>query len=478
MNDINIILGSPGCGKTTRLIDILKQELECYNPDKIAFVSFTRKSVQEGRDRAIEMFNYKKNDFPFFRTLHSIAFQQMGFSRHNMISKKDYKIFSKLMGMKFTGFYTEDLKHVDDKYLFLNFLERNNLEIFKLYIDTVDINIYKNIKHNYKRFKDHKNIIDFTDMIESFIEEDQSLPVDIAIIDEAQDLTNLQWKMCEVAFKNCKKVYVAGDDDQCIYAWNGADVDYFLKLNGKRTILKQSYRLQKKILEYAKGITAKIENRIDKDFHAIGDNGNIFFYNDVNEIEINEDESYYFLSRNNCFLEQHENYIKSKHFVYKRKDKLSFDRYEIRAINLFEKMRKTKKLNIEDEMMLNPYLKGIINLNEPWYYNLNFNNDTIGYYKDLVKFKVDLNKCNIEINTAHGTKGGEADNVVLSLDFTRAVSENFNLNPDSELRTLYVACTRSKKNLHLIFKQGKHGYSDFLNMKEMSSCNSLQYNEL
>ena len=77
MNNVKVIYGPPGAGKTTRLMEILKEELKTNAPDKIAFVSFTKKGAYEGRDRAIAEFGYKKEDFPFFRTLHSIAFRAL-----------------------------------------------------------------------------------------------------------------------------------------------------------------------------------------------------------------------------------------------------------------------------------------------------------------------------------------------------------------------------------------------------------------
>ena len=76
MNNAHIIFGAPGCGKTTYLMKILEKELKEHAPDKIAFVSFTKKGTYEGRSRALEKFDYKEGDLPYFRTLHSIAFRE------------------------------------------------------------------------------------------------------------------------------------------------------------------------------------------------------------------------------------------------------------------------------------------------------------------------------------------------------------------------------------------------------------------
>ena len=72
-------------------MEILDSELKENAPDKIAFVSFTKKGAYEGRDRAMEKFGHAANDLPYFRTLHSIAFTAGNFSRYDIISMKDYR---------------------------------------------------------------------------------------------------------------------------------------------------------------------------------------------------------------------------------------------------------------------------------------------------------------------------------------------------------------------------------------------------
>tara|TARA_Y100000289_G_scaffold22741_1_gene22185 strand:- start:464 stop:706 length:243 start_codon:yes stop_codon:yes gene_type:complete len=63
----------------------------------------------------------------------------------------------------------------------------------------------------------------------------------------------------------------------------------------------------------------------------------------------------------------------------------------------------------------------------------------------------------IRISTIHKAKGGEADNVVLFLDSTKACVES--LDQDSEIRTFYVGATRAKQSLHLIEPTTKHGFN-------------------
>ncbi len=467
MHNVHVIFGAPGCGKTTRLMSILEDELTRCSPSEVAFVSFTRKGTYEGAERAKVKFGYKEDDIPYFRTLHSIAFRLGEFSKYDMISKRDFREFSKAMDMKFAGYYTEDFSSNDDRYLFMHYLRRNNADAAEAYAYGMNMTKLREVEHNYVRYKAFARVRDFTDIIEHFIEVDQPLPVKVAIIDEAQDLTTLQWRMCEVAFRRCERVYVAGDDDQAIYEWSGADVSRFLALNEEaatREVLDKSYRLQRRILQTARRVSKMIRHRVDKNFEAVGDQGEVKFYNDMRDVPLVDGESYYLLSRNNWFLSQYRTLLRARAKVYTDKDVPSFDQRHVDAINTYEAARRRGHLNDVDELKLKLFWRTAPTLATPWFSALNFDNDTAAYYKDLIKHKVNLKDRRLMVNTIHGVKGGEADNVVLMMDFTRAVRANMERNPDSELRCLYVACTRAKKALHIVHSASKSGYDEFVRL--------------
>lgn len=459
-----IIFGAPGTGKTTRIEGIIRDEIAAGVPPKrIACVTFTKKGADEILLRACRKFNFNKNDVPFFSTIHSLCFKQLGAKREQMIDREDYRNLSKKLGMSFIGYYTEDLKHQDDLYLFYIQLKANNPEYADKLRDSLDVSMCDWVEKNYMAYKKTVSKIDYTDLLLLYLQQGQPIDVDVAIVDEAQDLTTLQWQVVNKAFTNCQRMAIAGDDDQAIYEWSGADVNYFLNIPfDDKEILQKSYRVPKAIHRYALGVASFISNRVKKVYEPTPEQGAVERLENIEDIEINPNESYYFLSRNNYFLEGVKAFLKSRALLYEDKNGLSISREIVKAINDYTRYQRNENVTQTDKMLFRQYMENIEEHTLPWYHALNkLGDDTITYYRDIIGKKTNLNECRIRVSTIHGVKGGEADNVVLLLDYTKEVSKNILANPDSEYRCYYVAVTRAKKKLYLVNKKGQLGY-DFI----------------
>ena len=91
--------------------------------------------------------------------------------------------------------------------------------------------------------------------------------VDMLIVDEAQDLSPLQIAVVEQWAERCSKVYVAGDDDQAIYQFQGGEPRWLLSLSReteKVDVLRQSFRIPRRVHDIATAIISENRERVEK----------------------------------------------------------------------------------------------------------------------------------------------------------------------------------------------------------------------
>ena len=168
----------------------------------IDYFAFTRKAATEARDRAVQKFPHldAKVDFPWFRTLHSLAYYCLGVGNPDMMSATDYATFAKEAGL------TVSITHEGDEFIVKAdnaILDEINLarirnEDLRSYYNRSDMAIewfhFEFVERVYRRFKATNMLMDFTDLLERMTEQPDRLPeLDVLIIDEAQDLSLLQW---------------------------------------------------------------------------------------------------------------------------------------------------------------------------------------------------------------------------------------------------------------------------------------------
>ena len=94
------VLGPPGTGKTTTLLNYVEKEMESSSIDKIGYFSFTWKAANEARDRAIEKFDLDKKSFKWFSTLHSCGYHSIDQEGRTVMGKPQFKSFAEKIGLK------------------------------------------------------------------------------------------------------------------------------------------------------------------------------------------------------------------------------------------------------------------------------------------------------------------------------------------------------------------------------------------
>ena len=105
----------------------------------------------------------------------------------------------------------------------------------------------KHISINLEAYKKNNQIIDFNDMIKRVVESDKIPNFKAVFIDEAQDLSPLQWKLYDKLKEKAEHIYLAGDDDQAIFAWAGADVNRFINEPAQEKTLRYSRRVSQAV---------------------------------------------------------------------------------------------------------------------------------------------------------------------------------------------------------------------------------------
>ena len=127
-------------------------------------------------------------------------------------------------------------------------------------------------------------MVDFPDMIEKFLSGGDTPKLRVMFVDEAQDLSLIQWKLVRRIEESATDSFIAGDDDQGIYKWNGAHVNTFINLEGERTVLDQSQRVPQKPFALANRLIKRVTNRVEKEWLPKEEEGSVQRCNTLHDV--------------------------------------------------------------------------------------------------------------------------------------------------------------------------------------------------
>jgi DNA helicase-2/ATP-dependent DNA helicase PcrA len=486
---VNKVFGPPGSGKTTYLLNVVEKELdEGVVPQKIGYFAFTRKAATEAKERAIAKFPELNSDldFPWFRTLHSLAYHCLGVTTKDMMKPEDYKEFAQEARIDI------GIQHGDGEFMvnadnpILNEINiaRIRGEDLRVHYNksAMDIEWYhfEYVERAYRHFKETRGLIDFTDLLERIAEQPNRLPeLDVLIVDEAQDLSRLQWNIVQALVGKSKRSYVAGDDDQAVYNWAGADVNSFLDFQGDIMVLEKSWRVPSKVHELANMVVNRIRNRQPKRWESRDFEGEVQFYNQFEMVDITQG-SWMILACTNYMLNNMHDWIKSQGLLYERHGHRSIPEAVLSAVVAWERLRKGDMINAHQVQAIYKLLdtksvkrghKTLKTLDPELLFNMDMLIEHHGLQTDgiwhevLTKIPDDrrnyiiamlrrgtkiTGKPPITLSTIHGAKGGEADNVLLLMDLSTRFAKEYEKNSDDINRMFYVGITRARQTLHVV----------------------------
>ena len=341
-----------------------------------------------------------------------------------------------------------------------------------------------------RQFKKEKQLYDYTDLIEMFISRGLSPKLDVLFLDEAQDLSALQWLMVRQIIQNSKEVFIAGDDDQAIYRWAGADVNHFINLGGNVEVLGQSYRIPASHHAISQRLIQKVSNRRPKIFLPKDEEGTVMWHRHSEEVDMTQGR-WLLLARTKKGTDQIEEEVRQRGLLYHYENGRTIKSDIIKAVTGWENLRAGKVIpcievrniyrymvlgedvdrghktlpNVPENAMLDiqtlQMSHGLLHT-KPWDKTLGkISEDDRRYLRSCLRSGSFDDQSRITISTIHGAKGSECDNVMLLTDGVRQNTTKFrgNYDEEDEFRVFYVGLTRGKNSLHLVHPMMSKGFS-------------------
>jgi DNA helicase-2/ATP-dependent DNA helicase PcrA len=300
------LFGGPGSGKTTALLDRVDEMLDEGVPVRdILVVSYTRAAASEVRERLAERLDRSPRSLKGnVSTMHAKAYELLNLSRGDVVGEKHKEEFCEEYGIEFEDEYEGSRRRsarsttIGNKIIATSqWLQRTRRDVADWYDvpfkwDEEEVRLPPDVDSNaqtgnkytptwpsdddridvpeviraWRAYKGREGVVGFADMLERVKQRSLVPSVDHLVIDEFQDITTLQYDVYEEWRPHMESVIIAGDDDQVVYAWQGADPNLLLDERvDEDVVLPNSYRLPSRILHVVNREIRHIEKRQEKD---------------------------------------------------------------------------------------------------------------------------------------------------------------------------------------------------------------------
>jgi superfamily I DNA/RNA helicase len=466
---------------------------------RMAYLSFSKaaREVIKQRMKANEA------DLVWFRTIHGACTKHLGLGQA-VLSPYDYRVFSEQTGMKVTPEDTLDFSWQEEQSLDYNLTLRainlakttcrpiqSVLREFPLHrnlmLDTVE-----HFQKHWEGFKRDLGRFDFMDMLTKYMSDGAPLDIDVGLLDETQDMSLLQWKVVTKMFSRAQRMYMAGDDDQAIYTFIGADEYGFLDhACDEERVLRQSWRVPRDIGRTADEIIRRVGHRKQKDVIWKDAPGQVRVLNlDALTLPwakyLDEYEDIMVLARHRAATSRFSDDLKmigvphvlngeamtswseakmlvayftlkqgghvTPHVAQELCQELSVDATALRDLG--------RKKRVTREMVHIDFESPWINVFASKSRSKKKRYETLRRLVNQSGVEALLKPPRIAISTMHGSKGREADLVVICTDCNNTVRQHA-LMP-AELRLSYVALTRAKKEAAILMPRSDTYITHFL----------------
>lgn len=472
-----VLYGPPGTGKTRRLLKLIGEFMQAY-PGRVLFCSHTRAAAQEALSRWPQE-NAQRIDI---QTLHSVCFRALKMSRSQTVDADKLEAFGHEFGMDMTD------EGLGKEFLDVYSLARSRCitpdEGYEQSIRPGTASHFDAFHKSYCSWKEEYGYMDFDDMLAVGAKRLKRNMVDYGLvaIDEAQDLTPLHWlviyKLVEL-LPNTQFI-VAGDDDQTLYTFSGADPagmpEFGNRTKAESQVLSQSYRITQQVYDLAQAIITRVRARVPKSYaprtglDGRPADGKFEVWPNMDYLQIDRQRDSLLMYNDRFVRSEVEPILQENGYAYRAINGYPspLDSRAGRALRALHTHEDSQLM--EEDNDARATLRGGLNSRgvSVW--------DNVGVRQVLQHLRrgdwsllsvkpnhidylrsVDYTQPqNLRISTIHGSKGLQADDVHVILSLSTRAWQEAAIEPDAIHRLMYVAVTRAKENLYLY--DGENGY--------------------
>lgn len=251
-----LLIAIPGAGKTFSIVSRISHLITKYNitPKKICNITFSSAAAKEMSNKYKKA--YPELEIPHFSTIHSLSFQivreylkskrvdfimiegktDITTNKKNILRQIFLKINKEYPSEETTEQVASFISIIRNSLIDLNNEEKskrfvlsaeeqfnNPIEIYNMYLDIKQ-------KNSYIDFDDMLCIANNILSMKNAIAEKFKNKFEFIQVDEAQDISTVQYEIIKKLASHNGNLCLIGDDDQCIYAWRGADPSKLLNI--------------------------------------------------------------------------------------------------------------------------------------------------------------------------------------------------------------------------------------------------------